>query len=209
LAGGSFDVSELTTESALARLPALVDLLVDAVADGASVGFMSGITRGEAEAFWRDIIAGIPSGRTHVFAALAGDDVLGVVLMHPSFKTNQPHRADVAKLLVLRSARRTGVASRLMDALEARAIALGRTLLTLDTATGSGAEDFYRRRGYAGAGVIPGYALMPDGAMTGTRSTTRDWPDGSSSSRHTSVGRHFQTHGRLALHRHAGRTGTE
>jgi GNAT superfamily N-acetyltransferase len=126
------------------------------------------MTREEADSFWRETIAGIPSGRTHFFAALAGGDVLGTVLMHPSFKTNQPHRADVAKLLVLRRARRAGVASRLMDALEARALLLGRTLLTLDTATGSGAEDFYRRRGYKSAGIIPGYALMPDGAPTGT-----------------------------------------
>jgi GNAT superfamily N-acetyltransferase len=168
LPGAPLDVTELSAAEATAQLPGLIDLLVDVVADGASVGFMADMTRDEAEAFWRETIAGIPSGRTHFFAALAGDSVLGIVLMHPSFKTNQPHRADVAKLLVLRGARRSGVASRLMDALEARALLLGRTLLTLDTAAGSGAEELYRRRGYQRSGEIPGFCLMPDGRLNAT-----------------------------------------
>jgi GNAT superfamily N-acetyltransferase len=147
---------------------ALAALLTDVVASGASVGFMAGMSPADAQDFWRETIAGIESGRTILFAAFDGGRLVGGVLLHPCGKSNQPHRADVAKLLVHRGARRARVATRLMEALEARALALGRTLLTLDTASGSDAEYFYQRRGYARAGEIPGYALMPDGALTAT-----------------------------------------
>lgn len=163
-----FEIIEFTEEEATRRLAALVEVLVDAVDDGASVGFMADMSHAEADAFWREMITGIPSGRTHFFAAIDGDDVLGTVLMQPSFKTNQPHRADVAKLLVMRRARRAGVASRLMDTLETHALSLGRKLLTLDTASGSDAEMFYRGRGYRRTGEIPGFCLMPDGSLNGT-----------------------------------------
>jgi GNAT superfamily N-acetyltransferase len=161
------EIVELTAEEAIARIGELADILLDAVRDGASVGFMSDISRAEAEAFWRETIAAIAAG-TIIFAVAQNSALVGCVLLQPCRKPNQPHRADVAKLLVLARARRGGIASRLMDALEARSRALGRTLLTLDTATGSDAENFYVRRGYGRAGVIPGYALMPDGAPTGT-----------------------------------------
>jgi GNAT superfamily N-acetyltransferase len=138
------------------------------VEGGASVSFMAGLTREGAEAFWEGAIEGIPTGRTHLFAALDGPRLLGAVLLHPCWQPNQPHRADVAKLLVRRDARRRGLASRLMDALESRAQALGRTLLTLDTAAGSAAEPLYQSRGYQRAGEIPGYGLTPDGRLEST-----------------------------------------
>jgi GNAT superfamily N-acetyltransferase len=162
------EIVELSATEATARVDALAALLADVVAGGGSVGFMADLSPADAKDFWRETIAGIASGRTILFAAFDGGALVGTVLLHPCGKPNQPHRADVAKLLVHRNARRGGVATRLMQALEARALALGRTLLTLDTASGSDAEHFYRRRGYSRAGEIPGYTLMPDGALNGT-----------------------------------------
>jgi GNAT superfamily N-acetyltransferase len=161
-------VVELSAEDASRRLGALAEVLLDSVRGGASVGYMADISRADAEAFWRETIHAVAAGKTLLFAAFDGETLIGTVLFSPCFKPNQPHRADVSKLLVLSRARRAGVATALMQALEERALALGRTLLTLDTATDSGAEDFYRRRGYQRAGIIPGYTLMPDGSMNGT-----------------------------------------
>jgi GNAT superfamily N-acetyltransferase len=161
-------IVELPEADAYRQLEGLCTLLIDAVEAGASVNFLADLKHSDAEAFWEGAMEGIPRGRTHLFAALEGSQLLGAVLLYPAWQPNQPHRADVAKLLVLRSARRQGVASRLMDALEARALELGRTLLTLDTVTGSGAEPFYQGRGYKRAGIIPNYALMPDGSPCDT-----------------------------------------
>jgi GNAT superfamily N-acetyltransferase len=118
--------------------------------------------------FWRDAIAGIGKGTAILFAAQRDGRLVGTVLLHPVWKPNQPHRAEVAKLLVLQDARRGGVATRLMDALEAHALTIGRTLLTLDTETESGAEPFYQRRGYTRVGDIPNYCLGNDGGPSGT-----------------------------------------
>lgn len=161
-------IVELSEGDAYRQLANLGALLADAVDGGASVSFMADLTPSEAEDFWIGEFEGIPTGRTHLFAALDGSNLVGAVLLHPCWQPNQPHRADVAKLLVLSTARRRGVASRLMAALEAKALSIGRTLLTLDTVTGSGAEPFYLCRGYIRAGVIPDYALMPDGALCDT-----------------------------------------
>ena len=161
-------VVELPEGDAYRQLDNLSALLIDAVESGASVSFMAGLTPSEAEAFWMEAIENIPAGRTHLFAALDESSLLGAVLLHPCWQPNQPHRAEVAKLLVARSARRRGVASRLMDALEARALSLGRTLLTLDTARGSAAEPLYRGRGYERAGEIPNYGLTTDGRLEST-----------------------------------------
>ena len=161
-------IAELTEGDGYRQLDNLCALLVDAVEGGASVSFLAGLTLAQAEAFWIPEIEAIATGRTHLFAALERSSLLGAVLLHPAWQPNQPHRADVAKLLVLRSARRRGVASGLMDALEARALALGRTLLTLDTAQGSAAEPLYRARGYQRAGEIPTYGLTTDGRLEST-----------------------------------------
>jgi GNAT superfamily N-acetyltransferase len=161
-------IVELPEGDALHQLDNLCDLLIDAVEGGASVSFMAGLKRQQAEAFWQATIDGITPGATHLFAALEGSRLLGAVLLHPALKPNQPHRADVAKMLVLRSARRRGIASQLLDALEHRARQLGRTLLTLDTDSSGVAEPLYRKKGYVAVGIIPGYALMPDGAPCDT-----------------------------------------
>jgi len=161
-------VRELSADESARLESALADLLLDAVANGASVGYMADLTTPDAAEFWRGVIEGIPDGDTILFAALDAEALIGTVLLHPCGKPNQQHRADVAKLLVASHCRRGGVATSLMEALETRALSLGRTLLTLDTATGSEAEHFYRKRAYRQAGVIPGYALMPDGSPTAT-----------------------------------------
>lgn len=162
------EVVVLSATDAEAHLDGLVDLTLDCVAGGASVSFLYGVKREEVEAFWRGAIAGIEPGATIIFAARNGAAVVGAVLLHPVWKPNQPHRAEVAKLLVRQDARRGGVATRLMDALEAHAVAIGRTLLTLDTETGSGAEPLYQRRGYTRVGTIPNYCLGNDGGPSGT-----------------------------------------
>ena len=161
-------VAELSDGDAYRQLDNRAALLIDAVEGGASVSFMAGLSRAEAEAFWEARIDEMADGRTLIFAAFDGSQLLGSVLLHPAWQPNQLHRADVAKLLVRRSARRRGVGSRLMEALETRAAALGRTLLTLDTGRGSAGEPFYHGRGYIFVGVIPGYALMPDGSPCDT-----------------------------------------
>ncbi len=162
------DVAQLSAAEAEAGLDELVGVIRDCIEDGASVGYLYGVSPAELEAFWRDMIAGIADGRTVLFVARDGRRIVGTVLLHPVAKANQPHRADVSKLLVASRARRKGIASRLMDALEAHALGLGRTLLTLDTETGSGAEPFYRRRGYVRVGDIPNYCLANDGGPSGT-----------------------------------------
>lgn len=162
------EVAVLSAIEAEASLDALVDLTLDCVAGGASVSFLYGVTREEVDAFWRDTIAEAAKSRTVLFIARDGGSVVGTVLLHPISKPNQPHRADVTKLLVSSSARRKGVASRLMEALEGHALSRGRTLLTLDTETGGGAEPFYQRRGYVRVGDIPNYCLGNDGGPSGT-----------------------------------------
>src|SRR5206468_635735 len=108
-------------------------------------------------------VADVEQGTRVLVAAFDGDCVVGTVQVNLALPPNQPHRGDVAKLLVHRSTRRRGVARRLMEAVEAEARAEGRTLLVLDTVTGSEAERLYARLGWTRAGVIPRYALYPDG----------------------------------------------
>ncbi len=147
----------------------LIDLLVDVVRGGASVSFMWPLERGEAEAFWQRVLAGVgtPGGQVVLVAEVAGR-VAGSVQLHPAWPPNQPQRADVAKLLVHSGFRRRGIARALMLALEGEARKIGRTLLTLDTVTGSAADRLYRSMGYVECGEIPRYAMMPDGSWCGT-----------------------------------------
>lgn len=145
----------------------LAALLVDAVDSGASVSFMLGLTLAQAESWWRDTIA---KAHPRAVFLVARDDqgIIGTVQLHPAWAPNQPHRADVAKLIVHRRARRQGLGRDLMDGLEARARSGGFTLLVLDTCQGSAAESLYRQTGWHSAGVIPGYALKPDQTICDT-----------------------------------------
>jgi acetyltransferase len=142
---------------------ALAELLVDAVDSGAAVSFVAPLTLQRAQAWWRDTLAAVQRGAV-VLVARAGAEIVGSVQLHPAWAPNQPHRADVAKLLVHRRARRTGVGTRLMAAVEDEALRAGLRLLVLDTRQGSAAEALYRRLGWREVGVIPDYALDPDGA---------------------------------------------
>lgn len=145
-----------------ADLRSLAELLVDAVESGAAVSFLSPLTPGQAEVWWRRSLSAPASGAI-ILVARDAEGIIGAVQLHPAWAPNQPHRADVAKLLVHRRARRRGVGSRLMEALETEARAAGFRLLTLDSKRGDPGENLYRRLGWTTVGTIPRYALDPDG----------------------------------------------
>jgi GNAT superfamily N-acetyltransferase len=165
----SLHISSLSREDILANLPALADILHNCVAGGASVSFMLPFSLDNASAFWRGIAESVGrEERTVLGCTDEHGELLGTVQLITDQPENQPHRADVAKLLVHDKARRRGVALTLMAALESVAREQGKSVLVLDTATGSGAELFYQQAGWQRVGEIPRYALMPDGAMTAT-----------------------------------------
>lgn len=146
----------------------LVDVLVDCVEGGASIGFVNPMTGEKAAAFWRRVADGV--GRRERILLVADDatGVVGTVQLLLDQPENQPHRADVAKLQVHRRARGQGVGAGLVRAAEDAARGLGRTLLVLDTVSGSAAERLYTRLGWQRVGVIPDYALWPDGTPCAT-----------------------------------------
>ena len=142
----------------------LADVLLDCVEGGASVSFMWPLPRERALAFWRGVADGVRSGERLLLVGETEpgriDGTVQLVLTQPD---NQPHRADLAKMLVHRRARRRGLAQALLEAAERAAQAAGKTVLVLDTVTGGDAERLYERGGWQRVGVIPNYALMPDG----------------------------------------------
>lgn len=139
----------------------LAELLVDAVADGAAVSFLQPLTHEQAAAWWQKTLT--PNGNT-VLVARDGGRIVGSVQLHPAWAPNQPHRADVAKLLVHRAQRRAGLGARLMRAIEDEAKAQGRWLLVLDCRAGGPAERLYERLGWVRVGAIPDYAIDADRA---------------------------------------------
>jgi GNAT superfamily N-acetyltransferase len=143
-------------------LKALAQLLVDAVESGAAVSFLAPLTLERAEDWWRRVISSSHSG---VVFLVARDDegIVGTVQLHPAWEPNQPHRADIAKLIVHRRSRRTGLGAQLMRTIEDVARRAGFSLLTLDTKRGGAAEHLYQRSGWTRVGTIPGYALDTDG----------------------------------------------
>jgi ribosomal protein S18 acetylase RimI-like enzyme len=141
---------------------ALATLLVDAVQSGAAVSFLASLSQAEAEAWWRQTLATLHS-RAAVLVARDRDGIVGSVQLHPGWAPNQPHRADITKLLVHRRSQRSGAGTRLMLAAEDVARQRGYTLLTLDAKAEGPAERLYRRMGWTAVGTIPRYALDPDG----------------------------------------------
>ena len=142
-------------------------LLLDATAAGASVGFLDSTTLEESKEWWRQSIAS--AGDRAIFLVARDEEgIAGSVQLRPASMPNQRHRADVAKLLVHRRARRRGLGAMLMREIENRARSAGFSLLTLDTKRGDAAESLYRRAGWTKVGVIPGYALNPDGSVCDT-----------------------------------------
>jgi len=150
------------------ELRGLCDVLVDCVEGGASVSFMLPMTRAKAEAFWREAGESLARGERVVLAAHdEAGAIVGTVQVVFAPQENQPHRADVSKMLVHRRARNRGVGAALLAAAEEHARRAGRTLLVLDTANPQ-AERLYARGGWQRVGVIPDYALMPDGPTCDT-----------------------------------------
>ena len=143
-------------QSALARV------LKECVDAGASVSFLEGLSMEEAEQFFEAVLSDVASGRRLLLAAFDGDLLIGTVQVVLAMPPNQPHRAEIAKLLVLPSARGNGVGATLMRTAEDHAKLAGKTLLVLDTCKGDKAEELYGRLGWVQAGVIPNYAFFPD-----------------------------------------------
>jgi len=164
---GSFAIRRAGPD--LEMVPALASLLVDCVEAGASVGFLLPLDRTRAEAFWTRVLESMSRGERIVLAAeeAGSGAVLGTVQVVLAMAENQPHRCDVAKLLVSPRARRRGLGEALMLAAEAAALEAGRTLLVLDTA-GDEAERLYRRLGWREAGRVPRFALWPSGEPCAT-----------------------------------------
>lgn len=154
----------LTPEEAETRLPELGALLHACVAAGASVNFVWPFSQAEAELFFaRKVLPAIAAGTRTLWIAEIDGRVVGTVQLDVDTPPNQPHRAEVTKLLVHPEARRRGIARALMAALEERAAGLGRSLVTLDTRTGDFAEPLYASLGYITVGTIPGYCVDPAG----------------------------------------------
>lgn len=162
------EVRRLTASETREHLIGLAEVLADCVEGGASVSFMWPFSVADAVAFFERLLPEIERGDRLLLAAFVDLRLVGTVQVAAARAPNQPHRADVAKMLVHRSARRQGVASRLMLAAEEHARTAGKTLLVLDTVTGSDAERLYERLGWTKVGVIPKYALFPDNSSCDT-----------------------------------------
>lgn len=156
-------IRRLDAEKAEARLDELADILVDAVAHGASVNFLADFGHAQAQVFWEGQLPGLAKGDRLLFAADDGRRLLGTTLLFFAHQPNQPHRAEIGKMLVHSSARRQGLGRRLLEAAEAAALQAGRTLVMLDTETGSAGEHLYRACGWREWGRVPGYALTTAG----------------------------------------------
>jgi GNAT superfamily N-acetyltransferase len=155
-------IETLPRPPAASDLDELAALLMDAVDSGAGVSFILPFSVAAAREWWRKTLERADA-RAIVLVARDEDGIVGTVQLHPAWAPNQPHRADIAKLIVHRRARRRGIARALMTAIEARACDAGFTLLTLDTVVGDPAEQLYATSGWQRVGVIPDYALYPDG----------------------------------------------
>ena len=155
-------IEQLTLPVGDSDFRALAQLLKDAVESGAAVSFLAPLTLECAEDWWRRTISASHPGAIFLVAR-DFEGIVGTVQLHPAWAPNQPHRAEIAKLLVHRRSRRTGLATQLMLTIEDAARRGGFRLLTLDTKRGDAAERLYRSMGWTAAGTIPGYALDPDG----------------------------------------------
>jgi GNAT superfamily N-acetyltransferase len=158
-------IRPLDAREAEARLGELAGILVDAVANGASVNFMAGFSQGEGEAFWRGMLPGLAAGDRILLVAEEGGRLLGTVLVFFAPQPNAPHRAEIGKMLVHSTARRRGLGERLLRTAEEHARQAGRTLLILDTQADSDGERLYRRCGWTAVGRIPDHSFTTDGRL--------------------------------------------
>ncbi|QYA13291.1 GNAT family N-acetyltransferase [Rhizobium sp. AB2/73] len=162
------DIRLLSAVEARTVLGDLCDVLADCVNGGASVGFMQPYMPADALPYWQSVADSVESGGTLLFVAVIEGRVVGTVQVGAAQMPNQPHRGDLKKLLVHSSARGKGLARLLMEAAEREAARIGKTLLVLDTATGSDAEAIYPRLGWQRVGVVPDYAMWPEGGLCDT-----------------------------------------
>ena len=146
----------------------LCNVLIDCIEGGASISFMLPMTRDKAERFWRGVAQGVANHeRALLVAQNEQGEIIGSVQVVLAQPENQPHRADISKMIVHRSARKQGIAAALMVAAEAEALREGKTVLVLDTASHDAAR-VYRKLGWLECGVIPDYALLPGGELCAT-----------------------------------------
>jgi GNAT superfamily N-acetyltransferase len=164
------------TDPTEAELHQLADVLCDCVAGGASVGFMQPLDHTRALAFWNKVAGGVRRGERALLVAEDTGGIVGTVQLVLDLPENQPHRADLAKMLVHRRGRRHGLGAALMRAAEALGRECGRSLLVLDTVTGGDAERLYARLDWRRCGEIPGFALWPQGGLCGTTVFYKDLP---------------------------------
>jgi GNAT superfamily N-acetyltransferase len=151
-----------------AALAQLADVLVDCVEGGASVSFMAPFPHDSALAFFRKVAGSVASGDTVLLAARLDGKIVGTVQLGLDTPPNQPHRADVKKMLVQRGARGRGIGAALMAAVEEEARRHGRWLLVLDTVPGENGHRLYQRAGWTQTGLVPDYAMFPDGRLCDT-----------------------------------------
>jgi ribosomal protein S18 acetylase RimI-like enzyme len=149
-------------------IAALSEMLVETVAHGGSVSFMHPIPLQAAETFWQDSLGAAACGERIVLGAFDGESLIGTVTLLLNLPPNQPHRAEIAKMMTRLSHRHRGIATALLREAERIALEHGRWLLVLDTAADQGAAGLYERLGFQLTGVIPDYALKPHGGLTGT-----------------------------------------
>ncbi len=157
------EIRRLAGDELQDQLDALATVLHETVDAGASVGYLWPFTPADARAAFAGWAAEVDAGRRVLLAAFADGELVGTVQVILALMPNQPHRGEIAKLQVRPAARGRGVAQRLMEHAEAEARAAGKTLLVLDTVTGSPADRLYRRLGWTELGTVPGFALYPDG----------------------------------------------
>ena len=158
-------IIELRAYQLATRLGDFAALLTDAVSAGASIGFRWPMEDGEAEAYWREVVAAMRGGKRHLLAAYEGEQLVGCVQLDLAAKVNARHRAEVQKLLVMQSARRRGLGRKLMQAVEELALSRGRSLLVLDVRQNDPTQRLYERVGFQLTGVVPRYASDPDGEL--------------------------------------------
>jgi GNAT superfamily N-acetyltransferase len=156
------------------QVGALADLLIDCVEGGASVSFMLPLTRDRALAFWKRVAADVAEGKRALLVAEDARGICGTVQLVFDLPENQPHRSDLAKMLVHRRARRQGLGEALMGAAERTAVECGKTLLVLDAVTGGDAARLYERLGWMRVGDVPNFALYPEGGYCSTTYYYRD-----------------------------------
>jgi GNAT superfamily N-acetyltransferase len=164
----AFEITVLDAPVADTALSQLADVLVDCVEGGASVSFMSPFPHAEALVFFRKVAASVSARDTVLLAARLNGRIVGTVQLGLDTPPNQPHRADIKKMLVHRSARNHGIGAALMARVEEEARRHGRWLLVLDTVPGENGHRVYQRAGWTETGIIPDYALFPDGRICDT-----------------------------------------